>query len=798
LYGPSLSGYKILLPVDLLALPGYYLPATPEYADIEPHDATLADEVLLFEFERRFATREFRAGRLPLWIPDIGLGAPYVVWEKYSPFNVLYYLFPWPVTLAWIQLLKSIVAGWGAYCFFRRVLDVGFWPAAIGAWCYPLTGFFTLWQGYPHTSVTAWFPWLLLATDYVVRRPLGWGGPALAILTCTAIVTRIDVAGQALLACGLFALWCLWDEHQRQPGFRRTFSSAAAVAAAWILGFALSAPYVLPFMEYSLSSDRLSRRGAGQEERPPVGLIELPRIVLPDTYGSSRFGEHLTAQGNLLESGAASYTGLLATLVMAPLACCSQRRRSLNIFWIVLGALALAWLLNIPGLVSLFRIPGVNLFSHNRFVFAASFAILALAVTGIEVVWQGNPARRWWFALPTLLLLMLGVWCWDRSTWLPEPLATQLHGAIQRRQAPPNVPDLAALDRAKAHYVQAQRLGAVLCGLGVAVWILIWFRMAVRPWCQFLIGGLLIGELLWFARDRNPQCDPALYYPHLPLLDRLAEAPAGRVLGFGCLPANLSMAPGLRDIRGYDSIDPKPLTDLLEPIRDPRSQPVPYARLQWYAPRILTSEPGKWKLPPVLSMLSVRYLIFRGTPPPDIHPFMTAADYWALENTDALPRAFVPRRVEKAPKTDRLIELLTASNFDPNTVYVEGDFLADQCRGSAAIVAEAPTQVVIQADMETDGFVVLSDMWFPGWHASVNGTEVPILRANHALRGIRLSPGKSTIVFRYQPASFAWGLWLTCSGVAILGGWTWTSVRWRRHASLTVSQHLGLGGVGGS
>jgi hypothetical protein len=126
LYGPSLVGNKILLPLDLLALKGAYLPETKQYANVEPFDFTLADEVFLFEFERRFATEEFRAGRLPLWNPYIYTGVPYVVWDKYSPFNIVYYLFPTPVTLAWIQLLKSVVAGVGAYVFSGASWALGF------------------------------------------------------------------------------------------------------------------------------------------------------------------------------------------------------------------------------------------------------------------------------------------------------------------------------------------------------------------------------------------------------------------------------------------------------------------------------------------------------------------------------------------------------------------------------------------------------------------------------------------------------------------------------------------------
>ena len=123
--------------------------------------------MLALEPSRRFAAAEMRAGRIPLWTPYGFAGAPFADFAKYSPFNLVYTLLPSPFTLAWIQLLKSLVAGMGAYLFFRRALRVSFWPAAFGAWCYPLSGFFVLWQGYPSTFVTAWFPWLLVAVDLI-------------------------------------------------------------------------------------------------------------------------------------------------------------------------------------------------------------------------------------------------------------------------------------------------------------------------------------------------------------------------------------------------------------------------------------------------------------------------------------------------------------------------------------------------------------------------------------------------------------------------------------------------------
>jgi hypothetical protein len=82
LCGPSLARQKILLPLDILATPGVYLPATPGSAGMEAHNSFLADLVYLAEPGRRFAASEFRAGRLPMWAPNDYTGAPFI-WPKF-------------------------------------------------------------------------------------------------------------------------------------------------------------------------------------------------------------------------------------------------------------------------------------------------------------------------------------------------------------------------------------------------------------------------------------------------------------------------------------------------------------------------------------------------------------------------------------------------------------------------------------------------------------------------------------------------------------------------------------------
>ncbi len=132
LYGPSLAGRKVLLPLDLLALPGVYLPRTPEVAKIEPQMKYRSDLIYLCEPARRFGASEIHAGRLPMWAPYHYAGVPFI-WPKFSPFLVLQFCMVSPIVLPWTQLLAAIVAGLGAYCFWRRVLAVSFWPAAFAA-----------------------------------------------------------------------------------------------------------------------------------------------------------------------------------------------------------------------------------------------------------------------------------------------------------------------------------------------------------------------------------------------------------------------------------------------------------------------------------------------------------------------------------------------------------------------------------------------------------------------------------------------------------------------------------------
>jgi hypothetical protein len=88
----------------------------------------------------------------------------------------------------------------------------------------------------------------------------------------------------------------------------------------------------------------------------------------------------------------------------------------------------------------------------------------------------------------------------------------------------------------------------------------------------------------------------------------------------------------------------------------------------------------------------------------------------------------------------------------------------------AAIVAEGSAVVDVQADAPAGGFLVLTDPYYPGWRAFVDGEEAPILRADYLFRAVALTPGSHLVRFTFAPTSFERGVTLSLAGLAIALG----------------------------
>ncbi len=302
-------------------------------------------------------------------------------------------------------------------------------------------------------------------------------------------------------------------------------------------------------------------------------------MVLPDIYGTTEKGStflHSWDERNLLESTTAAYAGVFATLLVAPLAWCSRCHRAINAFWFFLAFFGLGWSLDVPVIVDVLRLPGLNMMSHNRLVFLTSFAILALTATGLETLLHGPIQRRWWFWLPAVLLVALCGWCVFRSIVLPEPITTQAKFDAFYQDRPFVIQITTDVEQVQAWFTRHYIIMAVLSGLGFLGWLFLWVQKTERFRWLPVPMIFLMGDLLWFDYGRNPQCDPGLYYPKIPALDGFAQSVPGRAIGVNCLPASLAMMQGLNDIRGYDPFEPARMVALLKTAAVPGTT-LPYA-----------------------------------------------------------------------------------------------------------------------------------------------------------------------------------------------------------------------------
>jgi len=82
--------------------------------------------------------------------------------------------------------------------------------------------------------------------------------------------------------------------------------------------------------------------------------------------------------------------------------------------------------------------------------------------------------------------------------------------------------------------------------------------------------------------------------------------------------------------------------------------------------------------------------------------------------------------------------------------------------------------------MQTDGLVLVSDLWDGGWRAELDGAECPIYRVDIALRGFHVPAGKHRIVCTYEPLSVWAGFRAAAGGLLLLVLWA----VWKRRTSI--------------
>ncbi|MBI5563698.1 MAG: YfhO family protein [Chloroflexi bacterium] len=169
-----------------------------------------------------------------------------------------------------------------------------------------------------------------------------------------------------------------------------------------------------------------------------------------------------------------------------------------------------------------------------------------------------------------------------------------------------------------------------------------------------------------------------------------------------------------------------------------------------------------------------------------------SGDVKIYENVAVLPRAFCVGAAHVVANDDEAIAYMQRAEFDPAGEIVIGDRgsgIGDQAvlldhlviPSSCHLVAYEPEHITIETNVTQDSYLVLTDAYYPGWLATVDGQPAPIERADVLFRAVKVPAGAHQIEFRYEPQSFAIGAAISIGAwVMLLAAAVITGVRSRR------------------
>ncbi|MBC7233004.1 MAG: YfhO family protein [Chloroflexi bacterium] len=690
-----------------------------------------------------FAARSFWAGDVPLWNPYLYGGAPFAADNQsalFYPVNLLLFFLKPSLNYRTMELLAVAhfyLAGVCAYFGLRYIghQPMKRWAALAGAVAFMFSDLFVTHFGNLNMiACAAWLPlvfslfWRALQEQ---RNVLAVG--AGIFLGIAALAGHIQPLLYIVLALGLCFLYHVYSH--RRSGWRALCRIALIFALTLAVAFGVSALTMIPSYEMSRLSLRadLSYTEASQYSLPPVALIGL---VVPGIFGRGPGG--YWGPWPRVEVG---YVGIL-TLFLAGLALLLRRDR-LTLFLAALAALALFLALGNATILHgwLYRfVPGFNLVrAPARFIYLLDFALAALAALGLDMLLCPIPfshRKAWRNVLRFSPLMVFSM----ALVTLPLAYATLLYS---QDKAPEIFTRLLAGTGGVV-------FALLFFGCGLALLYLRtkgWAKPATLGWIAcFLILVDLASLGAYTELEFN---DPTSGFQHPAAIAFLKSDPEyfridTRTEVWDVWQPNLSLMHGIFDVWGI------------------------------YNPLVLADYHRYWeglgsRSSPLYDFLNAKYVIGHKDVVLDWEKFELAFDadptVNIYRNKKVLPRAFVVHRSESVSNQEEAFAAIHRGDFHPaSTVVVEGGqtLLPDQAGNSEVhIISYSNNEIQLEASTSLPGYLVMSEVYYPGWHVEVDGQTAQLKRANYAFRAVFLPPGVHQVRFYFQPAT--WKIGLACS-----------------------------------
>lgn len=726
----------------------------------------------------RFVAEELQAGRIPLWNPYLYGGAPFIGDVQagiFYPLNLaLALLFPAQFPYARMQWLAAghiFLAGLNMYTLLRWLpgtrppgeeppgepVAVRRWAALAGAVAFMFSDLFLTHFG--NLNLIAVFSWLPLAfgllTRAVARDRWGCALAAGVVVGLATLAGHLQMTLFTALALAFLALW-QWALAWRDAGPSRwaTWRPLGYLALCGGTAVGISALILLPGMELARHSARAAW-GYSQAVEYSLSPPQLVGLLIPQFFGRGP-----AFHWSLWPRVEAGYLGVLPLVLVA--AAWLFRRDRLTGMFTALSLLTLLLALGIYAIVHgwlTILVPGLSqLRAPARFVGLMDFGLAALAALGLDAILAVPP----WEQPVPLVRLQEGLRKVAQGVWLvPVPLA---YLAVLLTQ-----------DRDPQIFLRASvtLIGVVLFALLLlASWG--WLAALRARWVGAAGAGFLAVALIFLDLASNGA-----------YMDLGGEDPSARFTAHPALVAFLQSDPDLYRIDTRTDAEQwwQPDAALLHRLQDVGGVANPLAledfQRYWEGLRGRSSR--------LYDLLNVKYVVAPRGAPMDAAKFQVAfegdPDLVVYRNMGFLPRAFLVNQATSADDGEAAWDLIHRPDFDPvRQVVVEGGpglEGTEDPAGHAMVTAYQPNRIEVQVEASEPAYLFLSEVFYPGWRATVDGVPSPVYRANAIFRAVLIPAGQHHVVLTFSPLSWRVGLGITLGtwaalgalGVAVLARW---------------------------
>ena len=675
-----------------------------------------------------------KKGSLPFWNPYIFAGTPLLADFQSAVFSLL------PIGWSVAIISQHLFSGIFTYLLLRywKVSKAG---SVLGSIVYSFSGYhiiFSQWNG--HVMAASFVPLLLLLEERFIAGKKYLFGVGISLILFLQILSGYpQIVYYTLLAMGVLLIY-------RTIGKKVDFRIGLGLGLFILLGIMLSAFQILPGWElYKLS----------QRTIEPVTFdwvfLHWDRLITflaPDYFGNPATGNYWSTVDYFSNIG---FVGVGA-FILSLLSLSVVKKKREVVFCLLLIFVSLV--LSLPTPVSLFlwkkSVLGFNATAAHRALVLFNFAIACLAAFGADVIGKLTLKKNKFviafsFLLPFLILFIFAVY------------AISLDGKLMR-----------GINAAKVALRNLVIPGIILSLSFLTVYIS-GIRKKNKIITTVLLGFLIVFELFYFGWKYTPFSPSRIVFPETPVLKFLKEQPGiFRVSAGGVIPVNMLMAYKTETLEGYEAMYPLRMAKFIAALNSGNADSSPMTRYG-----VINNDTSR-----LLDLVNTRFYLTlkkdekKFKDQPKFKPAFADKSVAVWENRSALPRAFMVYDWEVVKNDDEILTKLLSKDFPygkkiileqtPSIKITKARLPA----GQVTYVKYKEQESEIGVETDRPGMLFVSDAYYPGWKAWIDGVETKIYRANYAFRAIEVPSGKHLIKFIYQPKSFSNGLKI--SGISLI------------------------------